>query len=68
MSLQNIVSFNTNILQIIMFYIIFFSIYNPHCKQIKGHNSKTEKVLKYEIKLGLTFMVSELVCKFQMGT
>jgi hypothetical protein len=29
---------------------------------------QTEKVLKSEIKLGLTFMVSELVCKFQKGT
>ena len=35
-------------------------------QQIKGHNYRTEKVVKFEIELDLTFKVPDLVYKFQM--
>jgi len=39
----------------------------PVSSQTKqGHNSRTEKVVKSEIENGLTFMVLDLVYKFQM--
>jgi hypothetical protein len=31
--------------------------------QIKGHNSRTAKIIKYKIKAGVPFMVPELVNK-----
>ena len=34
--------------------------------QSKGHNFRTEKVVKYKINLGLPFMVPDLVYKFEI--
>jgi hypothetical protein len=35
-------------------------------RQIKGHNSRTKKVVQSKIKLDLPFMVPDLVYQFQI--
>jgi len=35
-------------------------------QQIKGHNSRTENVVKSWFELGLPFMIPDLVNKFKM--
>jgi len=39
---------------------------NRYFRQIKGYNSRTQKIVTFEMELGLPFIVSDFVYEFQM--